>query len=85
MTSTHPYKIGARRAVAWALRHGMKALLDPQPCELCGRSPWDRHKGRRIVQAHHDSYEPGDWLDVRWGCSPGKCHAEMDAERKGKA
>lgn len=29
-------------------------------CEICGKSP---------SQAHHDSYHPERWLDVRWLCA----------------
>lgn len=45
----------SHRAVALALKSGR---LKRQPCEVCGG----------LAQAHHDSYYPDRWLDVRWLC-----------------
>jgi hypothetical protein len=49
----------AHAAVANALRTGKLVRL---PCEVCGEH----------AQAHHDSYFPKRWLEVRWLC--GKHH-----------
>lgn len=46
----------AHRAVRQSLLTGR---LSRGPCEVCGRE----------AQAHHDSYFPERWLDVRWLCS----------------
>ncbi|MGL6097011.1 MAG: hypothetical protein ACRC7O_14605 [Fimbriiglobus sp.] len=54
----------AHAAVANALRSGK---LTRQPCEECGEK----------AQAHHDSYFPERWLDVRWLC--GKHHRAWHA------
>ncbi len=51
-------------AVARALATGE---LVRQPCEVCGATG----------QAHHDSYRPDRWLDVRWLC--GRHHAAWHA------
>ena len=51
----------AHRAVAHALEI---AGIARQPCEVCGGH----------AQAHHDSYYPERWLDVRWLCA--KHHKE---------
>ena len=54
-------QVQAQSAVAAAIDSG---ILVRQPCEVCGA------KG----QAHHDSYYPARWLDVRWLC--GQHHSE---------
>jgi hypothetical protein len=46
----------AHAAVSQALKSGR---LLRQPCEICGKGG----------QAHHDSYHPDRWLDVRWLCA----------------
>ena len=51
----------ASKEVQRAIRKG---TLTPLPCERCSKK----------AQAHHDSYEPSKWLDVRWLCT--KHHAE---------
>lgn len=45
----------AHNAVKKALAEGG---LTREPCEVCGDAG----------QAHHDSYHPSRWLDVRWLC-----------------
>lgn len=45
----------AHSAVQYALQRG---TLARQPCEKCGVG----------AQAHHDSYWPEKWLEVRWLC-----------------
>src|SRR5258708_6937211 len=56
--SYHAYHLQslAHKAVARAFITGK---LIRKPCELCGD----------VAQAHHDSYYPDRWLDVRWLCS----------------
>jgi hypothetical protein len=51
-------KYQAHLAVAQALARGD---LVKQGCEICGTT-----EGR--IDAHHDSYDPGRELDVRWLC-----------------
>ena len=57
----HPEKIVAQNRLNYAVRIGKVVR---QPCEMCGTP--DR------VHAHHVSYEPKDWLNVRWLCF--RCH-----------
>lgn len=45
----------ATDAVGNAVRSGR---LQRKPCEQCGKA----------AQAHHDSYHPDNWLNVRWLC-----------------
>lgn len=52
----YPFK---RRAHIYVNRALKKGLIEKLPCEICG-SP--------ISTAHHDSYEPARWLEVRWFC-----------------
>lgn len=52
----NPEKAEAQRVVNVAIRRGD---LVRQPCEVCGAEK---------VHAHHDSYDPGKRLDVRWLC-----------------
>jgi hypothetical protein len=54
----HPRKYFCHIAVQRALASGQ---LVKGPCETCGTT-----LGR--IDAHHDSYEPGDELKVRWLC-----------------
>jgi len=58
----YPEKRGARRAVTQALTAGR---LFRTPCEVCMEMD---------VEAHHDSYDEKDWLNVRWLCR--KHHVE---------
>lgn len=53
----HPEKIVAQNRLNYAIKKG---VVTRQPCEACGTS--DR------VHAHHASYEPKDWYNVRWLC-----------------
>ncbi len=46
----------AHSVVARAMHEGR---LNREPCEVCGAAG----------QAHHDSYYPDKWLDVRWLCA----------------
>lgn len=57
----------AHLAVAKALKTGK---LFRKPCEECGNT----------AQAHHDSYYPEKWLDVRWLC--GKHHRAWHQENQ---
>ncbi len=57
-----PHKICSRHAAAYAIACGE---LIPEPCEECGEEK---------VQAHHDVYAEGKYLDVRWLCT--SCHEE---------
>lgn len=50
-----------------AIFHGR---LVPQPCEMCGRKPFNA--ARRQVVAHHDDYSKP--LDIRWLCL--SCHRQ---------
>lgn len=54
----------ARRATRRAIRRG--ELVKPAVCDRCG-SKW-------ALQAHHESYEPGRWLEITWLCQ--RCHAK---------
>ncbi len=53
----HPEKTMAQNRLNYAIRKG---LIERQPCEVCGES--------NRVHAHHISYEPKDWYNVRWLC-----------------
>lgn len=58
----HPEKIVAQNRLNYAVRTGR---VQRQPCEACGQA--------ERVHAHHQSYRPEDWLNVRWLCFA--CHA----------
>ena len=63
-------KIKAQNAVNVALRRGSLVDGTPfarQPCELCETT--------ENVNAHHKSYAPEDWYNVRWLCH--LCHTEI--------
>ena len=60
--SDNPLKRKAHSAVSNAIRDGKLQKLSA--CENCGYD----HK----VQAHHESYEEVDWLNVVWLCV--QCH-----------
>ncbi len=53
----HPEKITAQNRLNYAVRKG---LVERKPCEVCG--------SEEKVHAHHVSYEPEDWYNVRWLC-----------------
>jgi len=53
---TNPDKVKAQHAVNHAIRAGR---LTRQPCEECGKAN---------AEAHHDSYHPKHWFNVRWLC-----------------
>lgn len=53
----HPEKIIAQNRLNHAVRKG---IVKRAPCEVCGTT--DR------VHAHHRSYAPEDWFNVRWLC-----------------
>ncbi|MCK5019211.1 MAG: hypothetical protein KAS32_19280 [Candidatus Peribacteraceae bacterium] len=55
-------KIAARHFVRKALRDGV--LVKARRCKGCGRFS--------IVEAHHESYNKEDWLNITWLCK--KCH-----------
>lgn len=63
----NPKKRAAHAAVRRALANG--ELVKPETCERCDAIN---------VHAHHDSYEPAHWLDVKWLCP--KHHAIRHAE-----
>ena len=60
----HEKQVKANYAVSNAIRDGKLQKLST--CENCG----DSYK----VQAHHESYEEVDWLNVVWLCD--QCHKE---------
>lgn len=53
----HPEKVVAQNRLNYAVRKG---VVQRKPCEVCGTT--DK------VHAHHRSYEPEHWYDVRWLC-----------------
>ena len=53
----HPEKIMAQNRLNYAVKMGRIKRL---PCEICGTT--------KKVHAHHVSYEPKDWYNVRWLC-----------------
>ena len=53
----HPDRIIAQNRLNYAVRKGRIKRL---PCEVCGSD--------EKVHAHHISYEPKDWYNVRWLC-----------------
>ena len=53
----HPEKITAQNRLNYAVRMGR---IQRQPCEVCGTV--------EKVHAHHVSYKPEHWFDVRWLC-----------------
>lgn len=53
----HPDQVIAQNRLNYAIRKGRVVRL---PCEVCGTD--DR------VHAHHKSYKPEDWYNVRWLC-----------------
>lgn len=53
----HPEKVIAQNRLNYAVRKG---LIQRKPCEACGTT--------EKVHAHHHSYEPEHWYDVRWLC-----------------
>jgi hypothetical protein len=55
--SRHPEKIVAQNRLNYAIRKGR---VQRQPCEECGTA--------KRVHAHHLSYKPEDWYNVRWLC-----------------
>jgi hypothetical protein len=50
--------------------------LVPQPCERCGKPPFDEAKVRRLVMAHHEDYTQP--LQVNWLCR--ECHRARHKE-----
>ncbi len=63
---TTPALVGARKAVAIAVSHGM--LSKPRACPECGRET-------RMEAHHHLGYELAHWFDVIWVCST--CHKAL--------
>lgn len=53
----NPEKIVAQNRLNYAIRKGRLKRL---PCEICGEA--------KKVHAHHVSYDPKDWYNVRWLC-----------------
>lgn len=53
----NPEKIIAQNRLNYAIRKGRVQRL---PCEVCGSA--------EKVHAHHVSYDPKDWYNVRWLC-----------------
>ena len=47
----------AKQQVRTAVKNGR---LERLPCAICGT--------KQEIHGHHDSYEPENWLDVRWLC-----------------
>lgn len=60
--SRHKEKITAQNRLNYAVSIGKVVRL---PCQVCGTT--------EKVQAHHISYKPEDWYNVRWLCH--NCHA----------
>jgi|WetSurMetagenome_2_1015567.scaffolds.fasta_scaffold110014_3 hypothetical protein len=61
-----------RTEYAAALKNGK--LVKPKRCERCGKQ-----RGKKIV-GHHESYGPGEALNVTWLCT--NCHAKVHADKK---
>ncbi len=57
----HPEKTIAQNRLNYAVRKG---LIKRLPCEVCGSA--------ERVHAHHHSYAPEDWYNVKWLCHV--CH-----------
>lgn len=53
----HPEKIRAQNRLNYAIRKGR---VKKEPCKICGTTS--------KVHAHHISYKPEDWYNVRWLC-----------------
>lgn len=53
----HPEKIIAQNRLNYAIRKGR---IKRQPCEKCGAT--------ERIHAHHVSYKPEDWYNVKWFC-----------------
>lgn len=58
----HPDRFKANQAVRNAIRNGN--LIKPELCEDCDK--------KKAIYAHHHSYRPPFWLDVKWLCTI--CH-----------
>lgn len=63
-TDRYPLRKKARNAARYAVATG--GLIRPDSCAVCGK--------RCTPQAHHDSYEESQWLNVKWMCR--SCHSE---------
>ena len=63
--AANPEKYMAHYTVQSAIKRG---ILTPQPCRVCGD----------VAQAHHESYERDQWLNVDWLCP--KHHAARHLE-----
>ena len=57
----YPEKTRAQNRLNYAIRKGR---IQRKPCEVCGET--------ERVHAHHVSYDPSDWYNVRWLCMV--CH-----------
>lgn len=66
----HPERITAQNRLNYAIKKGR---IKRQPCEVCATT--------ERVHAHHISYEPADWYNVRWLCHV--CHTSEHAAPKG--
>ena len=66
----YPGKQQARMAVDYAVRTNQ--LIRPNFCSECGASC--------KPEAHHESYEKDQWLNVRWMCR--SCHAAIHRKHK---
>ena len=64
----HPEKRLAHRAVNNAVRDGR--IVKPFHCEKCCSD--------EKIEAHHESYDKCDWLNVKWLCR--KCHKSVHAK-----
>lgn len=53
----HPDRIVAQNRLNYAVRKGR---VIRGPCEVCG--------AKENVHAHHITYKPEDWYNVRWLC-----------------
>jgi len=66
----------ARHEVAWALKE--KILIRPEICSKCNKPP----KKNAMIEAHHESYDQDNWLDVVWLCA--SCHRLLHGLRRTK-
>ncbi|MBN1600781.1 MAG: hypothetical protein JW915_04185 [Chitinispirillaceae bacterium] len=70
-----PNRVKAHNVVKWAIKSGK--IIRPTICQCCGEYS-DR------LEAHHHSYQPEYWLDVKFLCV--SCHRQLheDLIKQGK-
>lgn len=62
----------SENAVYRATRKGY--LIRPEVCSSCGNG------SHEPLHAHHENYDPQNWLDVEWLCR--SCHNKLHANKK---